>query len=654
MAGGFTVTGVDLDALFKSRTAVKRGDVAYVVGNGVGTQGDVSNRYEKSLADGLPTGDQIPFNTNFLFNGVDLRYYFKSLAASTTTPTPTTPPPSYNLTIAHDGTGTGSTGDTDGGTNYPAGIYPFYAGDVISIYATPAMGSYFVIWNAIGVTPTIVGNHITFVMPAGGVTITATFNQTTTTTTTTSTTLPPTYNLTIAHNGSGGGVTGDTNGGSNWPAGIYPFYAGNVVSLYATASIGSYFSAWNAIGVTPTIIGNWISFVMPAGAVTVTATFNQTTTTTTPEPTYSLNVIHSGTGAGVTGDTDGASNYPVGVYQFYAGDVINLYATADIGNSFSNWSCSDVTPTITGNHVTFVMPTNAVTVNAIFDITTTTTVAPTTTTVAPTTLPPTTLPPTTTTLPPTYTLTVAHNGAGSGYTGNTNGASNYPVGTYQFLAGALVNVYATANMGSYFSAWNALGVTPTIVGNHISFNMPAGAVTVTATFNVTTTTLAPTTTFSPTTTPNPTTTLAPTTPAPTTPAPDVLPTYATFSPSSGQTHNYGTSTSVSHTGNDGTNPVSRLWYYWNGSTYTSSGDTSSSHSLGSGPYQGTPDNLGGGLYRYYYTVRLTNGAGNTNPQNDASFGWYMNIWVTTTAAPTTPAPTTPAPTTPAPTTTPAP
>lgn len=125
--------------------------------------------------------------------------------------------------------------------------------------------------------------------------------------------------------------------------------------------------------------------------------------------------------------------------------------------------------------------------------------------------------------------------------------------------------------------------------------------------------------------PTPTPTRTPTpTPTPT-PAPDVLPTYATFSPAAGGSYTAGNSLSITHTGNDGTDPVTLLWHYWNGSSYVSSGDTDSVHYLGADPYEGTPDDMGGGVWRYYYTLRLTNDAGSTNPQDDTNFGWYVDV-----------------------------
>lgn len=111
---------------------------------------------------------------------------------------------------------------------------------------------------------------------------------------------------------------------------------------------------------------------------------------------------------------------------------------------------------------------------------------------------------------------------------------------------------------------------------------------------------------------------------------NVLPTYATFSPSAGTSFNDGDTIIITHTGNDGYPSVTgRLWYYWNGSTYVSSGVTTTTYNVGNGsggtPYKGVPDDMGGGVNRYYYTIRLTNAAGNTDPQNETNFGTYYDV-----------------------------
>ena len=104
-----------------------------------------------------------------------------------------------------------------------------------------------------------------------------------------------------------------------------------------------------------------------------------------------------------------------------------------------------------------------------------------------------------------------------------------------------------------------------------------------------------------------------------------LPTYATISGGSTQ-YNDGDDVTLTHIGNDGNaSIISRQWYYWNGTGYTDiSGATSSSITF-NGAYNGTPDDMGGGVYRYYYTIRLQNAAGYTDQQNDSAFGVYFDI-----------------------------
>ena len=97
MASGYSVNGVgDLDGIFKSRTGAARGNVGISVG---GT--DIANRYEASAGNGSPDPDQIAFDTNYKYNGTDLRYYFQSSGYIPPTPTPSpTPTPTPTPTGA--------------------------------------------------------------------------------------------------------------------------------------------------------------------------------------------------------------------------------------------------------------------------------------------------------------------------------------------------------------------------------------------------------------------------------------------------------------------------------------------------------------------------------------------------------------------------
>ncbi|MFZ1639892.1 MAG: SBBP repeat-containing protein [Candidatus Contendobacter sp.] len=176
-----------------------------------------------------------------------------------------------------------------------------------------------------------------------------------------------------------------------------------------------------------------INAPLPCGVITNQATVNASTqdgsvdnnvslvTTSCPvqTQTYTLTVTSAGTGSGTVG---GGGNYA-------AGDTANLTATPAAGSTFAGWSPSPCT-------ASFIMPANDLTCTATF-----------------------------TAVPPTYLLTVAKAGTGSG---TVVGGGNY-------TAGATVTLIATANAGSTFTGWSP---SPCAA----SFTMPANALTCTATF----------------------------------------------------------------------------------------------------------------------------------------------------------------------------
>jgi hypothetical protein len=78
---------IDLGEIFFPRISDKRDDINFKSTgyqySGVATTIlnedpiDISNFYEKSTGNGIAADDQIDYDTNYKFSGVDLRYYFR-------------------------------------------------------------------------------------------------------------------------------------------------------------------------------------------------------------------------------------------------------------------------------------------------------------------------------------------------------------------------------------------------------------------------------------------------------------------------------------------------------------------------------------------------------------------------------------------------
>ncbi|GBU20318.1 hypothetical protein R80B4_00194 [Fibrobacteres bacterium R8-0-B4] len=152
----------------------------------------------------------------------------------------------------------------------------------------------------------------------------------------------------------------------------------------------------------------------------------------TPTPVYTVTVSSAGSGA-----TGGGS--------YAAGTTVNISAgTAPSGQTFKNWTATGVTlPNANSAATSFIMPSNAVTVTAVFEAA-------------------------------MYTVTVSS--AGSGATGS---------GSY--AAGATVNIFAgTPPAYRQFKNWTATGNGVTFANANsaaTTFTMPPNAVTVTAVFD---------------------------------------------------------------------------------------------------------------------------------------------------------------------------
>ncbi|MCP4526131.1 MAG: hypothetical protein GY833_09505, partial [Aestuariibacter sp.] len=196
----------------------------------------------------------------------------------------------YTLTVATDGTGSGT-------VEPPVGAHYYISGTTAWLTATASPGSEFVGWSG-----GLVGNPTSIVMD-GDKAVTATFNL-----------LPDTYyTLTVATDGTGSGAVEP-------PVGTHSYISGTTVWLTATASPGSEFVGWSG-----GLVGNPTSIVIDGDKV-VTATFGLLSDTY-----YTLTVATDGTGSGTV-------DPPVGAHYYISGTTAWLTATANANSTFDGWS----------------------------------------------------------------------------------------------------------------------------------------------------------------------------------------------------------------------------------------------------------------------------------------------------------------------------
>ena len=218
---------------------------------------------------------------------------------------------SYPLTVAKSGTGGGVVTAT--GINCGADCTELYAsGTSVTLTAIPAGGSSFAGWSGTGCSTT--GT----VMVNGNMTCTATFNVNS-------------FTLTVAKNGTGGGVVAAT--GINCGADCSELYAsGTSVTLTAIPAGGSSFAGWSGTGCSTT------GTVTVNGNMTCTANFNLV-------PGFALTVnvaqqVTTGGSAsgrvisnpsGIDCGSDCSENYSSGM-------VINLTPIPATGSVFTGWT----------------------------------------------------------------------------------------------------------------------------------------------------------------------------------------------------------------------------------------------------------------------------------------------------------------------------
>ncbi|MDR3285047.1 MAG: hypothetical protein LBS97_07715 [Treponema sp.] len=356
-----------------------------------------------------------------------------------------------------------------------------YAGDAITLAISPAanysLGS-LTITAASGSNPPVSGsgNTRTFTMPAGNVTVDATFTQNAP---------PPPVSYTITNNAAQasqstnhGYVSVQVGSASAQTGASVTAYAGDTITLAisptANYSLGS-LTITAASGSNPPVSGsgNTRTFTMPAGNVTVDATFTQNA----PPPPVSYAIMNNAAQASqstnhgsVSVQVGSASAQTGASVTAYAGDTITLSISAAANYSLGTLTvtaASGNNPTVSGsgNTRTFAMPAGNVTVSATF-----TQNAP----------------------PPPVSYTITNNARPGALTG---GSVSVQVGSASAQTGASVTAYAgdavtlaispAANysLGS-LTITAASGSNPPVSGsgNTRTFTMPAGNVTVDATF----------------------------------------------------------------------------------------------------------------------------------------------------------------------------
>jgi hypothetical protein len=255
--------------------------------------------------------------------------------------------------------------DTTMGTTVPApGTYQYITGDTVRFQAVPNAGHRFVgwAWTMDGETDTLAANYISASFPAnsfmsaGSMTFTALFEVGN----------PDSITVTYAVNNA-------TMGTIN-PTGVQYAYVGSSIQATATANEGYELTAW-ALGIysatgaalmEDTITVDDADFANPMNFGTVSQTLadnNYSVSVTAifgivyiPQPDDTLTVTIA------TADTTMGTTNPVpGIYQYVAGDTVNLQAIPNNGYIFSGWALAAGTEvdTLGSNYISLSFPANS-------------------------------------------------------------------------------------------------------------------------------------------------------------------------------------------------------------------------------------------------------------------------------------------------------
>ena len=305
----------------------------------------------------------------------------------------------HTLVVTKAGAGSGTVSSSPAGIDCGTDCNEMYEnGTMVTLTATPAMGSTFTGWS-MGCSGT--GACTVTMNAAAMVTATFTLQQ---------------YPVTVMRAGTGSGTVMSAPAGINCGSTCTAsFDSGTQVTLTATAAMGSSFAGWSGGGCS----GTGSCIVTVGAATAVTATFELSS--------YTVRVLTNGTGSGTVASAPPGINCGTDCTEDWThGTMVQLVPVPAATSQFVGWSGG-----CTGTGSCIITVTAMTTVTATFDLI-------------------------------RHTLTVTRAGAGGGtVTSSPAGINCGPDCNETYNVGTMVTLTPAPQPGSNFAGWSGGGCSGT-------------------------------------------------------------------------------------------------------------------------------------------------------------------------------------------------